>query len=81
LLKGRDLLRANTIFNRKEKRISLSDDIHGDLARAFAEKMNESEDGISKVRRDDEKANSGSPRKAKGRTGRGKSSKTKKTEG
>jgi hypothetical protein len=72
LLKGRDVLRANTIFNRKGKRISLPDKIHLELAQSFAEKMNESEDGISKVRRNNEKTNPGSSRPTKSRTGRGK---------
>jgi hypothetical protein len=73
LLKGRDVLRANTIFNRKGKRIPLADELHGKMAQAFAEKMNESEDGISKVRRDNEAVNQGSTRKAESRSGRGKS--------
>jgi hypothetical protein len=80
LLKGRDVMRANMILNRKGKRISLPDKIHVELAQAFAEKMNESEDGIPEVRRDNEATNQGSARQAKSRAGRGKSRKEEKAE-
>ena len=59
LLKGRDLRRATTMFNRKGKVIALPDKIHFELARAFIERMNEEKLGVPEVRRDDEKANSG----------------------
>jgi hypothetical protein len=81
LLKGRDVLRANTLFNRKGKRIPLPDELHVKMAQAFAEKMNESEDGIPEVRRDHEATNQGSTRQAKSRAGRGKSRKENEAKG
>jgi hypothetical protein len=81
VLKGRDAMRAATIFARSGKRIPMPDEVHFDLARAFAERMNESENGVPKVRRNHEKTNSGSPRQVKGRSGRGKASQKKKAKG
>jgi len=77
VLKDRDLMRAAVLFNRKGKVIPLPDEIHYDLARAFTEKINEQERGISEVRRDHEEVNSGSSRQAKCRAGRRKGGKAK----
>lgn len=52
LLKQRDADRAATIFDgRQGPIVELPDKIHFELASAFAEKMNESKDGITEVRR------------------------------
>jgi hypothetical protein len=75
LLKGRDAMRAATIFNRKGKRIDLPDELHGQMARSFAEKMNESKDTVPKVRRDNAGSNERAAQRDKGRTGRGKARK------
>jgi hypothetical protein len=69
-LKDRDLMRANTIFNRKGKRIPLPDQIHHELARAFSEKMNENQNGVSEIRRSNEEANPSSSREVKRGSGR-----------
>lgn len=75
VLKGRDLTRATVLFNRKGKVIPLPDDIHYELARSFADKINEQENEISQVRRNDEEVNSGFPRQAQRRTGHRKGKK------
>lgn len=77
LLKGRDAMRGALIFSRKGKSIPLEDDLHVDLAKAFAEKMNEGEDRVREVRRDDAGTDKSSSRRTKDRTGRGKGRKTK----
>lgn len=77
LLQGRDVLRANTIFHRKGKRVSIPDSIHMELAKGFAEVMNESKDGVSKIRRDNEKTHPGFSRQDKGQVRSGKSRKAK----
>jgi hypothetical protein len=82
LLKGRDAMRAATIFHgRRGPIIELPDKLHFELAAAFAEKMNESKDGVPEVRRNHEKTDSGSSRQAKSRAGSGKRRKTKKAKG
>jgi hypothetical protein len=76
LLKGRDAMRAATIFNRKGKRINLPDELHGNLARSFAEKMNETEVRVPEVRRDNAGTDERPAQRDKSRTGRGKAPKT-----
>jgi len=80
LLKGRDLMRAATIFNRKGKVIPLPDKIHFELASAFAEKINETENRVSEGRRGNGVVDSGSSRQHKVRAGREKSKKAKEAE-
>ena len=59
LLKGRDELRAAMIFNRYANPIDIQDEIHFALAKKFMETLNESKDGVSKVRRHNERTNPG----------------------
>ena len=84
LLKGRDAMRAATIFNgRQGPIVRLPDNIHFELADAFAEKMNELERlnekelRIRKVRPHHAGTNQGAPQRDKSRSGRRKSGKTK----
>jgi hypothetical protein len=78
LLKGRDAMRAGTIFNRKGKRITLPDDIHFELARALAEKirelekLNERESRVRQFRPNNAKTDERPSRRDKSRSGRGK---------
>jgi len=70
LLKGRDANRAATIFHGRSGPImDLPDKLHFTLARAFAKRMDEIENGISKDRRKNEESNTGSSRQTEGRSG------------
>jgi hypothetical protein len=81
-LKGRDADRAATIFQGKQGPIvDLSDNLHFDLARAFAKKMkeleelNEKELRVRELRPQHARPDEGSTQRDKSRTGRGKGGK------
>lgn len=82
-LRGRDEMRAATIFSGKTGPIlELPDQLHFDLARSFRERINELEKEnenkrrVPKVRHDYERTDPGSSRRIKGSTRRGKGRKT-----
>jgi len=83
LLKGRDAMRAATIFNRKGTVIPLPDKVHFELARAFTEKLNqleklnEKESRVREVRPHHVQANQGTPQRDKSRSRHRKSGKGK----
>ena len=73
LLKGRDADRAATIFQgRRGPIVDLPDKLHFALAAAFMEKINESENRIPEVRRNDASVDASSSQRNKSRTRRGK---------